>query len=153
MSPYNLNPNTVERWKEVLDAIVNNYGATIVVEPCDAHMTAYKLREALRAARHHKLTPYDQIEYQFHADIENNKVVCSPKNPNLGLNIGVLAPEATTYPEAYSAFDVVEIATTEKADLMSFPSFSDDVESVRSWAESRGYEISSTRPLTLRKIT
>lgn len=150
MSPYNLTPNAVTRLKDELECIVQNYGATIEFESINPLSVAYKLREAVLAAKTLEIEPYGRIEYQFTADVKNGKVICKPRTRN-PLRASVLAPEENTYPEASTAFDVVELATMVKADMMSFPNYSEDIESVLAWAESRGYSVVSEKPLTLKK--
>ena len=142
MTPYNLSPKAVERWRNELDQLLA--GEEIAFTTDAPHKLAYRLREAIAAAKRHRMQPWSTIDYVFKQ--ETGRVVATPRS---SLVTEIVQVERT-YPEALNEFDVITTATKDPGHIMLFPNFQGESESVSAWATAKGYTI-TTDPLTLRK--
>lgn len=143
---YNKSPEVVARWRLVLDQL--RVGQPIAVEGLSAETLRYRLHEAIRAARHNGIEPY--AHYQFKFVVRDNVLVPLPKDQELiiSLRSTPLSEKPEIHPECRTHFDVVFAAGASGARILKFPTFTGDVNKVRSWAVANNFTVDES-PLTL----
>lgn len=142
ISPYNLSPKAVERWKTELDKLLT--GESVTFDSNDPHKLAYRLREAIASAKAHKVAPYDKIDYVFKLSL--GLVIAEPR----AQLVNHVRLSEQTYVDARNEFDVISVAGKATASILIFPNFSGETGSVHQWARAKGYTVEED-PLILRK--
>lgn len=140
--PYNISPKAVERWKHELDNLLSGQPFTWTTDA--PHKLAYRLREAIAAAKACKIEPYASIDYQFTQT--STMVIATPRE---SLVQGAKQPDAV-FDGAVTEYDVISAATTAKNDALVFPNFLGEITAIQRWAEAKGFTITED-PLTLRR--
>ena len=140
--PYNLSENAVTRWKEQLDMLD---GTVREFRSNSPHKLAYRLREAIAAARHNHVEPYDKIDYAF--TVRNDIVVARPRE-----QVVVEALRVTIRAEAaVSEYDVVRHASKSREDVLEYPNFDGDLKSVKLWCSTNEFEVTEEPYLILER--
>ena len=149
--PYNHSRNSFERYRPFLDKLLP--GKPIAFKTDNPHMLAYHLREAIGSAKLLEIEPYNQLAFAFKQDHSKGIVIAAPKLEER-LEVVDLEQSDTpmSFPEASSVFEVVTTADRIKSEVMVFPNFIGDVDSIRNWAIAKGYEVTLEDPLTMRLI-
>lgn len=154
MSPYNLSPKAVERWAPLLDEIRAQGNVAVRLFSLEPLKVAYALREAILAAKKHEIEPYASMAYSFSPKPDENLVIARPlsrvSTPSVRIE-GLEVPSEFIFAEVRTPYDLVDVAGTVDAELMSFPNFDGDVESLTTWAEAKGFTIVTPSPLVLRR--
>lgn len=140
---YNLSPKSVERMQSILDQLLPGKELRLSTEY--PHKLAYRIREAIAAAKHHKLSPYDRLEFVF--TLGEGFVQAKPK---VDLISGISAP-AQVVEGFVSEFDVVANAGKSHANEIRFPGFSGDFDAVERWAAKAGWKVTGHEPLSLQR--
>ena len=142
---YNKSPTCVDRWRAVLDDMVENEVVRIDTKHPDK--LSYRLREALYAARHNNIEPYASLDRKVR--IEGHQVIVEPRESlveSVHTSGGLKRFESVA-----NEFAVIETVTRLKLTAGVFPDFTGDISAIEAWAEAKNYEITNTDPLTLRR--
>lgn len=142
---YNLSPSAVERWRDELDLLTSGQPVRFPSE--NPHMLAYSLREAIAAARHHKIEPYASLGYTFR---KREGVVIAEPRRSLVREKPILANSEVTL-DGSTEFSVVQqMLKNKQANVATFPHFTGDTTPIKRWADANGY-ILSYPPLVLQR--
>lgn len=142
---YNLSPSAVERWRDELDLLTSGQPVRFPSE--NPHMLAYSLREAIAAAREHKIEPYASLQYTFR---KRDGVVIAEPRRSLLVERPVIAGKEVTL-EGSTEFSVVQqMLKNKQANIATFPHFTGDTTPIKRWADANGYTLSYP-PLVLQK--
>lgn len=147
---YNISESSVRRWERTLIELLS--GNDVTIRPAgntSVHITAYMIREALLSARQLKIEPYHKLDYIISPRPKEGIVVCRPR---MSQPVIVSSVDPTTIRDrVLDEFDVVESISDSQQEYV-FPSFSGDVDSVRSFVEHHGYNLTNENPLTIEKV-
>jgi len=141
---YNDNPAVVERWRDELDRLD---GREVIFHTNDARTLAYRLREAIHAARVNDIQPYASLTYSFSVPAPG-KLVAVPKQDVVVHHTS--ADIGGKHLEGVTEFDVIsELLRERSVKRAIFPDFQGNIDRVRTWADKKGYTITDEAPLTL----
>lgn len=143
---YNLSEKAVERMKAELDLLIS--GKELRFPSEEPHTLAYRIREAIAAAKYHKIKPYADLSYMF--TLGPDHVLARPRGQRRLVSGPVEEPRAT-YPDAESEYQVVAECTKATLTELHFPNFRGDIHAVRHWAKEKRHEVSQDPYLIIRK--
>lgn len=150
--PYNLSRTSFEAYEPMLTPLIQGEPRVIRVEEGDPHRLAFLLRQAMAAARENSIEPFASMEVKF--SVGPGRVICLPKTvPSLSDQEILEEAQTQVVLDAVNAFDVVNAATGSIAPRLEFPNFEGSHMPLKTWAERKGFEITSTDPLTLERTT
>jgi len=129
---YNLSPKTVLRWQQSLNKLD---GEEVLFRASDPHKMAYRMREAIAAAVHHKLKPYCDLAYRF--TIKDDFVVARPKGRLVVRPIQV----TRRYEDSLGDYEIVKIASKARESILEFPGYQGEVRAVELWCLTNGFEM------------
>lgn len=139
---YNLSLKVVARWSDQLKMLT---GGVVSFKSADPHATAYRLREAIAAAKRHKVEEFEDIDYAF--TVTESEVIARPRE-----NLTTEAVKVTRRVEgAVSDFEVVELASQATEHILEFPNFNGSLRSVEVWCNVNDFRMTSKPYLILRK--
>jgi len=139
---YNLSEKTVQRWAETLDLLK---GEEVLLRATDPHKLAYRLREAIAAARANDIEPYASLLYGF--KVRGELVIARPKAAFKLKPVVV----SRRFESVRSEWDVVEVAGRASEDVLEFPAFRGEVGNVKRWCGVNGFDFKTEPYLVLRK--
>lgn len=150
---YNLTQSTVERWAPILEKLVD-IKEPIKIATNDPEKLAYRLREAVRAAKAIGYKPYESLEITFSTDV--GYVIAEPKTELIAVVSGtVLAQHSdeATIQDAQTEFDVVNfmMKVSPQINVINFPNFSGNIEPVLRVAVVQGFTVETEPVLSLRR--
>jgi len=132
---YNTTLGPLNRWSSVLDKI---RAGTFQIASSDPKTLAYRLHEALKAAKKNEIEPYASMELTFKTTPGYLKIVSS-KDALFTLEADSTAPYE--FPAAVTAFDVVQAASGLAEGTLVFPSFDgQNLKMVKTWAKAKGWK-------------
>lgn len=145
---YNLSLSTIDRWKEELDKLLEN--RVVLFSTDKPNKLAYSLREAIAAAKKHKVGPYNKLEYWFRE--REGLLVAEPRKERLRIiDVEVINKEFGTdlkppdlideVPEARSMFEVIEAVKHSKSAIIRFENYQGDLTPLESWGNAKGWAV------------
>ena len=129
---YNLSSNKFKRWSLFLDTIAKNPECKIPSSTPDK--LAYNIREAIAAARHHKIPPWTELTVRI--EVRPGHIICRHKQD---LDVTVPLPsiqDALEFQSPANEFDVVQ-AVNDNAEYANFifHEFTGNPDPVIAWAK------------------
>lgn len=143
---YNLSRKCVERWASTLELL--NGDDPVTFRSTDPRKLAYRLREAIAAAKANKIEPFCNLKYEF--VIDGIYCIARPKKEE---SFTLREPTRVTrrFESVTDEFEVVKQASASREHILEFPNFNGDFRSVKLWCSTNGYRVTNDPYLILEK--